>query len=248
MPPPFNVSPSAHSKLYPGDGSVETSISGDSEHGGADSKATCTCRGGVSRSLESATQVISGEGHQRHHHHHYFQQHCHGEGKSVSASAKGSNPLPGGGVEEARSSTRSKRMGNGASSHYHFNIDGESMDVHKVKALVPELRNEIKRRDKIIEQYDSQVRHRDELIREKDGELTRLREEVHKLKSVLQLKVDTLKIHESRPDLLSTIDDNQNESSTVSKGPAKKQGVSGESTSSKTLGYVDLTHHEKDFK
>ncbi|BFZ03491.1 hypothetical protein BsWGS_06530 [Bradybaena similaris] len=139
-------------------------------------------------------------------------------------------------------------MGNGASSHYHFNIDGESMDVHKVKALVPELRNEIKRRDKIIEQYDSQVRHRDELIREKDGELTRLREEVHKLKSVLQLKVDTLKIHESRPDLLSTIDDNQNESSTVSKGPAKKQGVSGESTSSKTLGYVDLTHHEKDFK
>ena len=59
-------------------------------------------------------------------------------------------PAPGG--------ANTARMGNGASSHGNFTIDGESMDVHKVKALVPELRHEIKRRDKIIEQYDSQVR------------------------------------------------------------------------------------------
>ncbi|KAK3775720.1 hypothetical protein RRG08_044778 [Elysia crispata] len=137
-------------------------------------------------------------------------------------------------------------MGNGASSHSNFTVDGETMDVHKVKALVPELRHEIKRRDKIIEQYDSQVRQKDDLIREKDTEIARLKEEVHKLKSVLQLKVD-LKAQESKPDLLSTIDENQ-ATPTVNKGPAKKQGVSGESPSSKTLGYVDLTHHEKDFK
>ncbi|XP_059170434.1 cGMP-dependent protein kinase 1-like isoform X2 [Physella acuta] len=138
-------------------------------------------------------------------------------------------------------------MGNGASSNPHFTIDGESMDVHRVKALVPELRHEIKRRDKIIEQYDSQIRQKDDLLKEKDSEIARLKEEVHKLKSVLQLKVDTLKSQESKPDLLSTIDEIQAEP-TVVKGPAKKQGVSGESPSSKTLGYVDLTHHEKDFK
>ena len=91
-----------------------------------------------------------------------------------------------------------------------------------------------------------QVRQKDDLIREKDTEIGRLKEEVHKLKSVLQLKVD-LKAQESKPDLLSTIDEVQAEP-TVTKGPAKKQGVSGESPSSKTLGYVDLTHHEKDFK
>ncbi|BFZ17884.1 hypothetical protein BsWGS_20922 [Bradybaena similaris] len=138
-------------------------------------------------------------------------------------------------------------MGNGASSNAHFTIDGESMDVQKVKILIPELRHEIKRRDKIIEQYDFQVRQKDDLIKEKDGEISRLKEEVHKLKSVLQLKVETLKAQDTKPDLLSTIDENQTEI-TVKPGPAKKQGVSGESSSSKTLGYVDLTHHEKDFK
>lgn len=137
-------------------------------------------------------------------------------------------------------------MGNGSSSNAQFTVDGESMDIHKVKALVPELRHEIKRRDKIIEQYDSQVRQKDDLIKEKDNEIGRLKEEVHKLKSVLQLKVDAQK-SQDKPDLLSTIDENQAEP-TVTKGPAKKQGVSGESPSSSSLGHVDLTHHEKDFK
>ncbi|CAL1526309.1 unnamed protein product [Lymnaea stagnalis] len=169
------------------------------------------------------------------------------DAKSLSQTARGPLPLPAGGSPQAPYNPRPVKMGNGASSNAHFTIDGESMDVQKVKALVPELRHEIKRRDKIIEQYDGQVRQKDDLIKEKDNEIARLKEEVHKLKSVLQLKVDTLKSQESKPDLLSTIDENQAEPS-VNKGPAKKQGVSGESPSSKTLGYVDLTHHEKDFK
>lgn len=175
--------------------------------------------------------------------HHSYQS----DTKPLSQTARGPLPVPTGGSPQAPYIPRSVKMGNGASSNAHFTIDGESMDVQKVKALVPELRHEIKRRDKIIEQYDGQVRQKDDLIKEKDNEIARLKEEVHKLKSVLQLKVDTLKSQESKPDLLSTIDENQAEPS-VSKGPAKKQGVSGESPSSKTLGYVDLTHHEKDFK
>ncbi|RUS83665.1 hypothetical protein EGW08_008571, partial [Elysia chlorotica] len=171
----------------------------------------------------------------------------------TSSSNTTSRPRPPGGAGPPRPAAapsggvHAGRMGNGASSHSNFTVDGETMDVHKVKALVPELRHEIKRRDKIIEQYDSQVRQKDDLIREKDTEIARLKEEVHKLKSVLQLKVD-LKAQESKPDLLSTIDENQAAPTVNKPGPAKKQGVSGESPSSKTLGYVDLTHHEKDFK
>ena len=126
------------------------------------------------------------------------------------------------------------------------------MDIQKVKALIPELRLDLKRREKIIEQSEAQLRAKDELIKEKDLEIGRLREEVHKLKSVLQLKVDTkapAPAEAAKPDLLSTIDENSAVAPTTgTKGPAKKQGVSGESPSSKNIGYVDLTHHEKDFK
>lgn len=166
--------------------------------------------------------------------------HSHSQNKT-HATSRGQPSGRGGAL--APSAARAK-MGNGASSNAQFTVDGEVMDLQKVKAIVPELRQELKRRDKLIEQYDSQVRHAEEVLRDKDAEISRLKEEVHKLKSVLQLKVDALKNQESKPDLLSTIDENQTEP----KGPAKKQGVSGESPSSQAHGYVDLTHHEKDFK
>lgn len=245
-PPPGKISPTlASSKLYAGDVSSGTSIGNDCENVaratiGKGNAGNC---GGGTQSLGSECQQTSTETRQQH----CCQHHCHGDAKPGHPSIKGLNLLTGGGASQAPSSPRSTKMGNGASSNAHFTIDGECLDVHKVKVLVPELKHEIKRRDKIIEQYDAQVRQRDILIKEKDSEIGRLKEEVHKLKSVLQLKVDTLKVQETKPDLLSTIDENQAEPS-VNKGPAKKQGVSGESSSSKTLGYVDLTHHEKDFK
>ncbi|XP_055876528.1 cGMP-dependent protein kinase 1-like isoform X5 [Biomphalaria glabrata] len=242
MPPPGKSSGNlTGSKAY-GTGASTGATGGDSQNTSYGNRGVAGVRvtGAVSGGVVNADSYY---------HDHHFYQHHQGEAAPVAQAPKG--PLPSttstasSGSPQAQYSPRSNKMGNGASSNAHFTVDGESMDVHKVKALVPELRHEIKRRDKIIEQYDNQLRQKEDLLKEKENEIARLKEEVHKLKSVLQLKVDTLKSQESKPDLLSTIDENQIE---PSKGPAKKQGVSGESPSSKTLGYVDLTHHDKDFK
>uniref|UniRef100_A0A2C9M6V7 Uncharacterized protein n=1 Tax=Biomphalaria glabrata TaxID=6526 RepID=A0A2C9M6V7_BIOGL len=242
MPPPGKSSGNlTGSKAY-GTGANTGATGGDSQNTSYGNRGVAGVRvtGAVSGGVVNADSYY---------HDHHFYQHHQGEASPVAQAPKG--PLPSttstasSGSPQAQYSPRSNKMGNGASSNAHFTVDGESMDVHKVKALVPELRHEIKRRDKIIEQYDNQLRQKEDLLKEKENEIARLKEEVHKLKSVLQLKVDTLKSQESKPDLLSTIDENQIE---PSKGPAKKQGVSGESPSSKTLGYVDLTHHDKDFK
>ncbi|CAH1794635.1 unnamed protein product [Owenia fusiformis] len=141
-------------------------------------------------------------------------------------------------VERQASGTASAQtMGNGASAT-HIVADGESYDLQKIKILLPQLKRELKEKDLKIEEYQMDLQDKNKRIRERDIEIQRLREEVDKLKSVLQLTVHK----DGKPDILATIHEDQG-----SGVRTKKQGVSGES-SPFGQNSVELKYFDKDFR
>ncbi|XP_071107468.1 cGMP-dependent protein kinase 1-like isoform X1 [Haliotis cracherodii] len=132
-----------------------------------------------------------------------------------------------------------KNMGNGASATQVV-IDGETLDLVKIKLLIPSMRSDLKDKDVKLAVYEKEIKEKNRVIKEKNSEIQKLKEEVHKLKSVLQLKVVN---EDGRPDILATIQEGPAASETRS----KKQGVSGESPMA-SQGIIELKHFEKDFR
>lgn len=131
-------------------------------------------------------------------------------------------------------------MGNGASATKII-IDGETLDLVKIKQIIPELRKELKQKDARLQQYEQELYEKSKVLEEKIADVARLKEEVHKLKSVLQLKVHK----DGKPDILATI---QEDGATQGHERAKKQGVSGESPMSVGDGQIEIKHFDKDFR
>lgn len=129
-------------------------------------------------------------------------------------------------------------MGNGASAA-QVSLDGEPIDLARLKSLLPELRHQLKQRDAELERCQLELERCQNLLHEKDTELEKLKAEVHKLKSVLQATVHK----DGKPDILSTI----HEEAAGNAGRNKRQGVSGES-SAQSSWKAELKHHEKDFR
>lgn len=135
------------------------------------------------------------------------------------------------------------KMGNGASST-NIVIDGEQVDVIKLKHLVPELRKEIRSRDSKIQRYEGELVEKCRLLEEKDVEISKLRAEVDKLQSVLQIKVHK---DAGKPDILATIQEDATMAGQETR--TKKQGVSGESSNAnQNIEILELKHFDKDFR
>ena len=138
----------------------------------------------------------------------------------------------------------SPNMGNGASAT-QIVIDGEPLDLAKIKALLPELRQQLKKTTAELDRCQIELQEAKQLLREREADTGRLKEEVHKLKSVLEATV-----HDGKPDILSTIHEETAMAGQDARGAgthSKKQGVSGESS---TAGYstAELKHFDKDFR
>ncbi len=136
-----------------------------------------------------------------------------------------------------RASPAAANMGNGASAAQVV-LDGEPLDVARLKSLLPELKHQLKQRDAELERCQLELERCQNLLHERDADISRLKNEIHKLKSVLQATVHK----DGKPDILSTIHDEA-----VGKSRAKKQGVSGESTAQSSWT-AELKRHEKDFR
>ena len=129
-------------------------------------------------------------------------------------------------------------MGNGASAA-QVSLDGEPLDLARLKSLLPELKHRLKQRDAELERCQLELERCKNLLHERDGEIEKLKAEVHKLKSVLQATVHK----DGKPDILSSV----HEEAAGNAGRNKKQGVSGES-SAQSSWKADLKRHEKDFR
>lgn len=138
-------------------------------------------------------------------------------------------------------------MGNG-SSHGgggHVVIDGESLEVSRIKTLIPEMRRELRKKESMIARYEAELHDKIRELKERTADIQRLRGEVHKLRSVLQLKVCN---EEGRPDILATIQETL-PNNNAGDQRLKRQGVSGESyNNSAGFSSIELKHHEKDFR
>ena len=135
------------------------------------------------------------------------------------------------------------RMGNGASAGSGSQVvldGGEALDVAKIRALVPELRQQLKQRDLEVERLQEELQQTRASLLERDSDLSKLKGEVHKLKSVLQVTVHK----DGKPDILSTIHE-QASMAGQETGRNKKQGVSGESSSQSA---INIKHFDKDFR
>ncbi|XP_050394778.1 cGMP-dependent protein kinase, isozyme 1 [Patella vulgata] len=142
---------------------------------------------------------------------------------------------------KASTLTPKVKMGNGASATQVV-VDGETYDLGKLKLVIPEMKTELKDKDNKIRKLEIESRDKTKQINEHSKEITRLKEEVHKLKSVLQLKVHK----DGKPDILATIQESETPL-VIQEVRSKKQGVSGES-SSNSQSNVELKHHDKDFR
>ena len=131
-------------------------------------------------------------------------------------------------------------MGNGASAS-QVSLDGEPLDLARLKSLLPELKQQLKQRDAELERCQLELERCKNLLRERDNEISKLKEEVHKVKSVLQATVHK----DGKPDILSTI--LEEAAMAGNAGRNKKQGVSGES-SAQSSWTAELKRHEKDFR
>ena len=140
-------------------------------------------------------------------------------------------------------------MGNGASGT-HVVIDGESWDLPKIKELLPRLRKDLKHRDAALEKTQKELAEAREKLKERDSDVARFKEEIHKLKSVLQATLHP----DGKPDILSTIHEEAGMVGQEVRKPGqlavKKQGVSGESSGNTHSGdkAVEIKHFPKDFK
>ncbi|XP_069125517.1 cGMP-dependent protein kinase 1-like [Argopecten irradians] len=141
------------------------------------------------------------------------------------------------------SPVRGVKMGNGASSATSA-LDGDPHEHLNNKKLIPDLRAEIKIRDAKILKYETELLEKKRILDEKCAEITKLRAEVDKLQSVLQIKVHK---DAGNPDILATI--HENSSVPGQEGRSKKQGVSAESPMSSQHGtVVEIKKNEKEIR
>lgn len=156
--------------------------------------------------------------------------------KSGIAGSAGSQPT--------RPRSPSAKMGNGASaSNLSVVIDGETLDVAKIKHLIPDLKSQVRDKDNRIRSLSSQLEEKNQLLKDKTDEVRRLKAEIDKLKCVLDLKVENV-VPDKKGDLLASVSEDQGTGSER----MKRQGISGESPSSNAAGVVDLKHFDKDFR
>ena len=140
------------------------------------------------------------------------------------------------------------KMGNGASASSVTTADGEIVDIVKLKSLVPELRKEIKIRDSKLLRYETELLEKSKLLDEKCIEVTKLKAEVDKLQSVLQIKVHK-NIGNGKFENFLTIQEDAALPSGQIESRTKKQGVSGESPGASQNGAnLEIKHVEKDFR
>ena len=130
-------------------------------------------------------------------------------------------------------------MGNGASASQL--ISDDSMDYEKALVVVPILRQQVHDKDVQLRQCQEDLQTLKNSLITKESEITRLKAEVNKFKSVLVAKVHK----DGKPDILSTI--HEEALMTGQESRTKKQGVSGESAQT-GHGVHEITRLEKDFK
>ncbi|XP_033108175.1 uncharacterized protein LOC117109843 [Anneissia japonica] len=145
-----------------------------------------------------------------------------------------------------------RTMGNGASvtpqktdpDHQHST---DNTEVIKLKSQVIDLQKQVRGYEEQLKLYAAEIRNRNSVIDDKGYEISRLREEVNKLKSVLKLTTES---KDGIPDILSTIHEESGMAgSGTTKDRNKKQGVSGESGDHHlTAKPVELTRYPKDFR
>ena len=167
------------------------------------------------------------------------------KGSPKKAPPRGAGPAAGSRRTDAKPA--GSTMGNGASATTHVVVEGEAIDVNKIKELLPQLRQQLKQRDESLERVQKELADQKlvELLKEKDAELQRCKEEIHKLKSVLQATLHK----DGKPDILSTIHEEAAMVGQEGRGKVvKKQGVSGESSGSTNAKPPEIKHFPKDFR
>ncbi|XP_072037723.1 cGMP-dependent protein kinase 1-like isoform X4 [Amphiura filiformis] len=140
------------------------------------------------------------------------------------------------------------KMGNGAGAHgsSRQHKDEEDEEVNKLKTQLADLKSQVEKKDSQLKSCQREIQLQTETLEERDKEIERLREEVHKLRSVLQQTT----LRQDGPDVLATIQEEAGMAGSQ-KDRNKKQGVSGESGLNKNVVNVDtgdLQRFEKDFR
>ena len=107
--------------------------------------------------------------------------------------------------------------------------------------LLPQLKTRLQEKDKMVGQYQLALEETKYMLRERDSEIEKLRNEIHKLRSVLAVTVHK----DGKPDILSTI--HEEAAMAGQDARIKKQGVSGESSNAGGMS-VELQHFDKDFR
>ena len=125
--------------------------------------------------------------------------------------------------------------GGGMNAHHHQ--DG----VGGIQELLPQLKARLIDKDAQVGQYQLALEETQAMLREKDAEIDKLRNEIHKLKSVLAATVHK----DGKPDILSTI--HEEAAMAGQEARTKKQGVSGESSNAGGPS-MELKHFDKDFR
>ncbi|XP_071952421.1 cGMP-dependent protein kinase 1-like [Antedon mediterranea] len=139
-------------------------------------------------------------------------------------------------------------MGNGASVKPLDTVPPKQSIISnsentKLKNQLIDLQKQVLGYEQQLKLYAAEIRDRNTVIDERGCEISRLREEVNKLKSVLQVTTGS---RNGIPDILSTIHEESGMAgSDTTKDRNKKQGVSGETTKTE---YVELKRFSKDFR
>ncbi|XP_067928056.1 cGMP-dependent protein kinase 1-like [Watersipora subatra] len=125
-------------------------------------------------------------------------------------------------------------MGN---QHGKVVIDGEQYEAQRAHQMFTQMKNDLDMSQVQSQLYEKQILELKEQLASRSTEVSKLKEELDKVKSVLQQKV-----MRGKPDILATV---QEEVVLANQITRKKQGVSGESS---TLEAADITlkHFEKD--
>uniref|UniRef100_T1IS67 cGMP-dependent protein kinase n=1 Tax=Strigamia maritima TaxID=126957 RepID=T1IS67_STRMM len=123
-------------------------------------------------------------------------------------------------------------------------LEASLEDARKLRHLVVELRAELNDRDARVDELQSLVEDLQLQVDFRDAEETRLKQEIHKLKSVLQATTPTRM--GNKTDLLASLHEHHSMAGQTS--AVKRQGVSGESFNPGKMNSADLEKHDKDFR
>ncbi|XP_071829351.1 cGMP-dependent protein kinase 1-like isoform X5 [Apostichopus japonicus] len=146
--------------------------------------------------------------------------------------------------KDADSSSKHQDMGHGAGAQSSAkNAENGGGDAAKLRSQISELQKQLEDRDRKIQMYRKEAENHEAAIKEKDKELSRIKEEVNKLHSVLNQT--TKSQSDGKSDIFATIPEEKG----VQKDRNKKQGVSGESGLQNTKGpQEEMRRYSKDLR